>query len=112
MPKKKLKAGDTITNDQGGKQSYLPERMDLIPTKPLLLLAQCLGFGAEKYGENNWHKIPERENVNHAMAHLVHWLDGDRSEPHLVNAAARVFFALYHAVEEGRQPAEYVRNDS
>lgn len=100
-------AAKTCVNEKGGKQSYVAERMDLIPTRPLLLLAQCLGFGAAKYGENNWHLISERENLNHAQIHITLWLDGDRSEPHLVNAAARIFFALWHAVKSGEQPTHY-----
>lgn len=97
----------TYVNELGGKQSHVAERMDLIPTRPLLLLAQCLGFGAAKYGDNNWHLVTEREHLNHAQIHITLWLDGDRSEPHLVNAAARIFFALWHAVKSGSQPAYY-----
>ena len=102
------KEGDTITNEAGGKQSYIPERIDLIPPENLLLLAQCLGFGAQKYGELNWQKIPLRDNLNHAMVHVTKYSAGDRQEPHLVNAIARLNFALWQAIQQEEQPKQYI----
>ena len=106
-----MKDGDIYVNEHGGRQSYVSCRMDLIPPENLLLLGQCLGFGAKKYGENNWRQITEQENINHALVHLVKWLSGDRSEPHLVNTLARVNFALWHAIQSKEQGLEYVHPD-
>lgn len=106
-----VKDGDTVVNESGGRQSHVSARMDLIPPLNQLLLGECLGFGANKYGENNWHLISQQENLNHALVHILKWLDGDRSEPHLVNALARVNFALYHAIKEGDQPPQYIHPD-
>lgn len=103
--------GEMVVNERGGKQSFVPARIDLIPPKNLLLLGECLGFGARKYGENNWHNITVEENLNHLMVHAVKWLAGDRSEPHLVNILARGNFALWHAVESGEQPEKYIHPD-
>ena len=100
-----------VTNAQGGSQTHIDERLDLIPPENLLLLGQCLGFGANKYGERNWQKIPLEDNLNHLMVHCVKWLSGDRSEPHLVNILARGNFALWHAVQSGEQPTEYIHPD-
>lgn len=105
------KDGDLYVNEHGGRQSYVSARLDLIPPENLLLLGQCLGFGAKKYGEGNWHQIPQNENLNHALVHIVKWLNGDRSEPHLVNVLARVNFALWHAIQDGQQPTEYIHPD-
>lgn len=102
--------GETVTNAQGGRQSHVAARLDLIPPEALLLLGECLGFGAEKYGEGNWQKIPERDHVNHAMVHLTNYLAGDRREMHLVNTLARVSFALWHAIEAGH-PKQYQHPD-
>lgn len=108
--------GQTIVNEKGGKQSFIAARFDCIPPKALRLLAQCLGFGARKYGKDNWRNIPLEDNLAHAMNHLNEWNAGDRSEPHLVNALARTTFALTQAVEAGQQadryihPEEIVRN--
>lgn len=102
-----MREGDTVTNDKGGKQSFISARFDCIPPIALRLLAQCLGFGARKYGKDNWRLIPIDENIGHAQNHLNEWMLGDRSEPHLVNAMARLTFALTQAVEDGQQPSNY-----
>jgi hypothetical protein len=106
------KDGETITNESGGKQSFISARFDCIPPVVLRLLAQCLGFGARKYGKENWKKIPIEDNIAHAQNHLNEWMFGDRSEPHLVNAMARVSFALWQAVDAGQQADTYVHPDN
>jgi hypothetical protein len=103
--------GQTVTNEQGGKQAYVPYRLDLIPPENLLLLGECLSFGANKYGEFNWHNISLKENLNHMLGHIVQFLAGDESEPHLVNALARGNFALWQAIQEGKQPRHYYHPD-
>jgi hypothetical protein len=103
--------GQTIVNEKGGKQSFISARFDCIPAIVLRLLAQCLGFGARKYGKENWKQIPIEDNIAHAMNHLNEWTIGDRSEPHLVNALARTSFALTQAVEAGQQEATYRHPD-
>lgn len=103
-----LKDGDTIANEAGGKQSFIAARFDCIPPECLRLLAQCLGFGARKYGKENWRKIPIEDNIAHAQNHLNEWNRGDRSEDHLVNAFARTMFALSQAVRSGDQDSTYV----
>ena len=103
--------GQTVTNEAGGKQSFLSAAFHCIPYLVLRLLAQCLGFGARKYGKENWKKIPIEEHTSHAMNHLNEWRIGDRSEPHLVNALARTSFALQLAIESGEQPKQYMHPD-
>lgn len=100
--------GQTVTNEAGGKQSFIAARFDCIPPECLRLLAQCLGFGARKYGKENWRQIPLDDNLAHAMNHINEYRRRDTSEPHLVNALARVTFALSLAVGEGTQAPEYV----
>lgn len=106
-----VKDGQTVVNEHGGKQSHLSARFDCIPPECLRLLAQCLGFGATKYGKDNWRKIEMEDNIAHAMNHLNEYRRGDRSEPHLVNAMARVTFALSQAVELGDQSPDYEHPD-
>jgi len=103
-----LAEGGTVVNEQGGRQSHVSARLDLIPHDNELLLGECLSFGADKYGEDNWKQIPLQDNLNHAMVHLRKWLAGDRTEPHLVNTLARVNFALWHAIQNGEQPKRYI----
>ena len=106
-----IREGQTITNEQGGKQSFIKARFDAIPPIVLKLLAQCLGFGLRKYGKENWKQIPKEEHLAHAQNHINEWQLGDRSEPHLVNAMARLSFALWWAVDDGEQAKEYVHPD-
>lgn len=106
-----LRDGETVTNERGGKQSYISAAFDCIPPECLRLLAQCLGFGKKKYGRDNWKNIDQEDNIAHAMNHLNEYRLGDRSEPHLVNAMARVTFALSQAVANGTQSDVYVHPD-
>jgi hypothetical protein len=106
-----MKDGETITNEHGGKHSFTLARFDLIPAKALRLLAQCLGFGSAKYGVDNWRFIPPEEHLGHAANHINEWRAGDRSEPHLPNAIARMFFALTQAIEAGDQAERYQHPD-
>lgn len=106
-----LAEGQTEVNEAGGKQSFIAARFDCIPAICQRLLAQCLGFGARKYGKENWQKIPIEDNLAHAINHLNEWRLGDRSEPHLVNTLARVNFALWQAVQSGDQAEQYIHPD-
>lgn len=92
---KKYLSTDTTTNKDGGKQSTILCRFDLIPAEALFDIAFILATGAEKYGEDNWKLIPLKEHVNHALQHLYAFLAGDESENHLANAACRMLFALW-----------------
>jgi hypothetical protein len=98
-------------NEQGGKQSHLDARFDCIPPEVLRLLAQCLGFGARKYGKDSWKNIPQWDHLNHAVNHINEWNRGNRDEPHLVNAMARLTFALWQAVDTNQQPDTYQHPD-
>lgn len=85
----------TIVNEQGGKQSYVGVAFHLIPQDALRMVAEVLYVGAAKYGEWNWKLIPIDDHINHALAHINLFMLGDRSEPHLTNAACRILFALH-----------------
>ena len=106
-----MKDGETVVSELGGKQSFVSADFNCIPPVVLRLLAQCLGFGRRKYGYENWKNIPAEDNLNHAMNHINEWRLGDRSEPHLVNAIARLSFALWHAVDRKEQEPTYIHPD-
>jgi hypothetical protein len=103
--------GETVTNEHGGRQSFTLADYSQVPPKALRLLAQCLGFGARKYGTDNWKRITIEEHLSHAMNHIVEFRCGDRSEPHLVNTFTRVAMALQLAVEQGLQAERYEHPD-
>jgi hypothetical protein len=81
-------------NANGGKQSRLETRSDLMPPAAFLAVAGVLKGGAEKYGDRNWRLITVREHLNHALTHAYQFLAGDAAEPHLSHAACRLMMAL------------------
>ncbi len=81
------------TNEQGGKNSKVGVRYDLIPAKVLKLLAEVLKEGAEKYAPDNWKLVPSEDHDNHAQNHrgeyLLSHLSADGKE-HLGHYLCRV----------------------
>jgi hypothetical protein len=90
---------DTEVNANGGKQSRLAERSDLVPPAAFLAVARVLRGGSEKYGDRNWRLIGVSEHLNHALTHAFKYL-GDpygrngQEEDHLAHAACRLLMAL------------------
>lgn len=85
--------GDIIEiTPQGGKHTALDVRCDLFPPAALLKVGKVLHRGAH-YGVNNWRLIYRDAHINHALAHVLEYMNGkDESELH--NAACRLLFAL------------------
>lgn len=72
------------------------ERYDLISPIGMRRLAATCHEGCGKYGDYNWEKgMPVSEMLNHAIAHLYKYLEGDRSEDHLAHAAWNCFGAMH-----------------
>lgn len=78
----------------GGMQSKLEYRFDLVDPYAMFQLAGILDFGAKKYAPNNWRKLPIDTHINHALAHIWAYQDGDTQEDHLGHAFCRLMFAL------------------
>ena len=57
----------------------------LIPTKCITDAAFVFGFGAAKYGENNWRKdlnnMPYSRHYGSIMRHLLAWHSGEDIDP-------------------------------
>lgn len=92
--------GEVYANAQGGRQTKLPHRLDLVPQTALLSVGRVLAKGAEKYGEDNWHRTTVRENINHAIGHALAYLHGDRTEPNLSHFATRALMALFLEIRD------------
>lgn len=90
------------TNANGGSQSFVPVRFDLIDGKALFQMAKVLKEGADKYGVNNWRKIPVEDHLNHLIMHAYAFLAGDRSDEHLSHMMCRATFAQAIHIEEGK----------
>lgn len=89
----------TTVNAQGGKQSLVPYRFDLLDPAAMFAMAHVMHTGAAKYGDDNWRRITVQEHINHAISHLYAHLAGDTSDDHLTHALCRAMMAK--AVEAG-----------
>ena len=89
-----------VVNGKGGKQSLVKGRYDLLPPLSLITVAEILGVGAEKYGEDNWKSIDSRSHICHIIQHLLAHLAGDKQDDHLGHAACRGLMALEMSILE------------
>jgi len=85
---------EIVTNAQGGKQSKLDYRFDLIDAKAMFALAKVMHEGAQKYDVDNWRKISVDEHLNHAESHIWAHRAGDKQDFHLSHAFTRTMMAL------------------
>ena len=90
-----------VTNDKGGSQSFTPYGFELIPAKPIFALANIYKYGADKYGNHNYLKLPIDSQLGHAIQHIYAYLAGDSSDKHLEHALTRVTQALHTHYENG-----------
>lgn len=98
----------TTTNEQGGSQSHIPVRFDLIDSRALFEMAKVLHTGAEKYGEDNWRLISVREHLNHLIMHVYAYLDGDESDEHLSHILCRATFAQGVALQPHKTHSQLI----
>jgi len=97
-----------VTNDRGGKRSYISTRMDLVPPKAWLRIGEILKEGAQKYGDENWRLWNSRILLNHALTHAANHLDGRTDTDHLGHCACRVIMALemYLIEQQEKEPRQ------
>lgn len=91
-------AGTTAKFGTGAVRSDSVEefRYDLVSPIGLREVARACAEGAGKYGDWNWEKgMPVHDLLNHAIAHIFQFLEGDRSEPHLGHAAWNLLAAIH-----------------
>lgn len=75
-------------------------RIDLVPTQPLLDIAEILTIGAEKYSERNWEKgMPWGKVYASLQRHMFAWWAGEDLDPetgksHLAHAGCNIIFLL------------------
>lgn len=87
---------DIVPAEEGceGLQSPTFYRFDLMDPVALFALGEVLHEGAEKYGENNWRKIPCKNHLNKALIHIYAYLMGNVDEDHLGHAFTRLMMAI------------------
>lgn len=97
----------TITNEQGGSQSHIPYRFDLIDGPALAKMAEAMYHGEIKHGAGqNWRQVPINDHLNHLIMHAYAYMSGDRTDEHLSHIMCRAMFAqaLEITQEEILQP--------
>lgn len=85
----------------GAVRSKAADTLDFasLPLVGLIGVARTAAEGGTKYGRWNYALGMEaHECVNHALRHLVLWMAGDRSEPHLEHASWNCLAASQSAV--------------
>lgn len=83
-----------VTHANGARESHAPHAFTSIDALALFRVAEIQYQGDQKYGPDNWRRIPSETHVNHALAHLFGHLAGDTSDDHLGHATVRIMFAL------------------
>lgn len=94
----KAVAGDeTQQFGTGAQRSADTAHLDFasLPMIGLLAVARTASEGASKYGRLNYMQgMPAHDTLNHTLRHIVMYLAGDRSEPHLAHGAWGLLAAI------------------
>lgn len=87
--------------EPGRKDDAGKPRLELVPPKALLAVGAVLGYGAVRYGAENWRRVEHAESryLGAALRHVLAHLDGERvdpdsGKPHLAHAACSLLFVL------------------
>lgn len=77
-------------------------RWALLPLAPVQEIIKVLMFGAKKYSDDNWMRVPDaqRRYYEAALRHITAWWDGEALDPesglhHLAHAGCCILFALW-----------------
>ena len=88
-------------------------RMDLLPPKAISEVAKVLGFGAEKYGPENWRLLENLQDryTAGALRHIFAHMDGEELDPetnlsHVTHAMCCLLFKLEIELEERTKEEE------
>ena len=82
--------------------------LSLLPVEPVLEVAKVFGFGAEKYGRNNWREDGGETSwlrtYDSIQRHLTSWLNGENLDPesgesHLAHAMCQMLILRQHMMD-------------
>jgi hypothetical protein len=88
-----------LVYESGYSRSDDVPAFDLIEPAFITAMAEVMSEGEKLHGKDNWKRATPDEQgvtVRHLMGHLMRWLTGDRSEPHLAKVAIGAMFLHYH----------------
>jgi len=83
-------------------------KIHLVPPEAIIEAAKVFGFGAEKYGENNWRqdidKFPVSRHYSSIQRHLMAYHSGEDNDPesglpHLSHALTQMMILLMTTLE-------------
>lgn len=77
-----------------GKIGWIPFAFHLVPLIGLAKVAAVMRKGEVSGRGDNWRSIPVEEHINHAIGHLLSFLDSPTEYHHLSNAGCRILMAL------------------
>ena len=97
------KEAPIVEDENGARQSQSPYFMRGLPPLALLAAARVFKDGAaghedDPFGDvtvRNWHKISSDDNFEHALTHMIAYLQGDTGDMHLEHALARLMMAVH-----------------
>jgi len=77
-------------------------RWSLIPEGAVQDVVEVLEFGAKKYGDDNWKKVPKAYSryYDASMRHIDAWWNGEQKDletmkPHLAHAICCLMFLMW-----------------
>lgn len=89
----------------GRKFDQNKPRWGLLPLKPMREIVKVLTFGADKYEEDNWKRVPHAKSryYDAMLRHITDWKDGEILDPesgyhHLAHAGCCLLFILYFEI--------------
>ncbi len=92
-------------DDGADGRGAIKPRYDLLPPSAVEQIVQVLNFGAIRYADDNWQKVPQLEARYYAalQRHLTAWRKGemydtDSGLPHLAHAGCCLLFLLSNQI--------------
>lgn len=90
------------STEEGKKFDGDKVRFDLMSPEFEKEVAECLTYGANKYGPNNWQNVEDAQNRYYAALrrHINAWRSGEKVDAesglsHLAHAACNIMFLMY-----------------
>lgn len=106
----------------GQKFDSAKNRLDLLPFAALEEVGKVLTFGAQKYADDNWKRLPNlrRRYLAAGLRHVFAWASGSRNDAetglhHLAHAACCFFFVLETELveqDDDTNPAAWGRDNA
>ena len=93
-------------------------KIHLVPPEAIIEAAKVFGFGAEKYGVNNWRIDGDSTSwirtYSSVQRHLNAWHGGEDIDPesgmsHLAHAATQIMILMTHAIEHPEVDDRYIK---